>query len=909
MPKTRLLLALVVLVGALGGAAFANGPVPTAKLFPVTPLDAVDTFIPEPLDLDAVRAEDVEREASGEAPRFAVPYPVKITPDDYGTWERLPGGLMLWRLRIVAPGAKSLNLGFGTFRMSPNGRLFLYTGDGKRSIRPFTAEDNRPYDELWTPVLPGADLVVELTLPERELGQLRLVLTSVNQGYRGFGVPDPDKSGGCNMDIACLDGLGSPWAEWRQVGQASANISTGGSAFCSGSLLNNTAQDRKMLFMTANHCSINSGNAASLVTYWNYENSTCRLPGSGASGGAGDGSFADFHTGSTFKAAYAGSDFTLVEMTAPANPAFDHYWAGWDRTAYVAPGGPGNGDHACGPAAADLCAAIHHPNNDEKRITFIEENTTTTSYNNPAIPGDGSHVHTMWDPTPIYPPSPATTIPPGVTEPGSSGSPVYNAARRFIGQLHGGPSACGATGGNLSDYYGRLSVSWDRAGSTATNRAKDYLDPAATGALTLDGRSNCSPPPVPAGLAATPNGDNRVDLTWGASAGATSYKIYRAEGTCALSGAFTLLQAGVLGTAYSDLTVSGGATYAYKLVAVDDAQPCESAQSVCDDAAATGVCMLTPTFAGLTSAASAGTANCGIQLAWGAGTSRCGGGVVYNVYRSTTAGFTPGPANLRASCVAGTAYTDMTPQPATLYHYAVRAEDQSGNGAGPCAGGNEEGNTVLRSAGAAGPDTVFFSDDLESGAGLWSTTGTPTWSVVTTSAHSPTHSWFAVDQATVGDSHIRNTAALVLPPAVPVKLEFWHDHTFEGTTTFFDGGVLETSVNGGSSWSDVLAGNASRFLENGYNGTLSSGYSNPLGGRQAWGGTSTTWKRVTADLADFAGSSLHLRWRIGTDSSQAAAGWWVDDVRVFVGSTCTAGLYFVDGFESGDFTGWDAVNP
>jgi hypothetical protein len=66
---------------------------------------------------------------------------------------------------------------------------------------------------------------------------------------------------------------------------------------------------------------------------------------------------------------------------------------------------------------------------------------------------------------------------------------------------------------------------------------------------------------------------------------------------------------------------------------------------------------------------------------------------------------------------------------------------------------------------------------------------------------------------------------------------------------------------------------------------------------------------VTADLADFAGSSLHLRWRIGTDSSQAAAGWWVDDVRVFVGSACTAGLYFVDGFESGDFTGWDAVNP
>ena len=903
-PLSVLVLALLVVA-----PAFAGEPVPTARVFPVTALDAVDTFIPEPLDLDAALAEGAQAEAAGEAPRFAVPFPVQITLQDYGTWERLPGGLMLWRLRIVAPGAKSLNLAFGKFRLSANARLFLYSGDGKRSIRPFTADDNRPYDELWTPVLPGDDLVVELTAPEHEIEKVKLELTSINQGYRGFGVPDAVESGGCNMDIACLDGLGWPWDEWRQVGRATANISTGGSAFCTGSLLNNTAQDRKMLFMTANHCSINSGNAASLVAYWNYENSTCRLPGSSASGGDGDGNASQFHTGATFKAAYAPSDFTLVELTSPPNPAFNHYWAGWDRTPYSGSGGPGHGDHACGPAESALCVAIHHPSNHEKRITFVGENTTTTSYNNANVPGDGTHLHAYWDSTPIYPPNPATAIPPGVTESGSSGSPLYNASQQFIGQLHGGPSACGATGEDLSDYYGRFSVSWDRSGSTASNRVRDYLDPLSTGAMTLDGRADCTAPEVPGGLTAVANGNNRIDLGWSPSADATIYKIYRAESTCALAAAFTLLNSGNTATTYSDLTVSGAATYAYRVVAVDESQPCASARSACADAAATGVCRLPPTFGGLATATSAGTTRCGIQLEWPGGRSRCGGGVVYNIYRSTSPGFTPGPASLLASCQTGTSYSDMTPLPATTYYYVVRAEDQTGNGSGECADGNQESNSILRSSGASGPETVLFNDTLEAGSTHWIATGAPSWSVVTTAAHSPTHSYFAVDQATIGDSNIRMASALALPPAAPVTLEFWHSHDFEGSSPHYDGGVLETSIDGGTTWNDILAGNSGRMVTNGYNGTISNCCSNPLAGRSAWTATSTGWTPVVANLADFAGAPLLLRWRIGTDDGVGAAGWWIDDVKIFVGSTCSAGLYFAHGFEAGSFAGWSATYP
>ena len=41
------------------------------------------------------------------------------------------------------------------------------------------------------------------------------------------------------------------------------------------------------------------------------------------------------------------------------------------------------------------------------------------------------------------------------TEPGSSGSPLFDQNRRIIGTLHGGFAACS---NNQSDWYGRFSV-------------------------------------------------------------------------------------------------------------------------------------------------------------------------------------------------------------------------------------------------------------------------------------------------------------------------------------------------------------------------------------------------------------------------------------------------------------------
>ncbi len=856
--------ALAALLAALSLSARASAPEqPLSAQLALQPLTSVPLLELPGVDAAAALAED-EAQAGQDRPlRFALPLEVDVTPESHGLWEPA-GDQVVWRLRVRSKEARSLNLGFARYRMPDGGRLWLLSSDGQGRLRPFTSADNQPQGELWTPVVHGQELVIELDLPRAQRQRLELRLTRVNHDYRGFGLPDMILSGACNVDVICPEG-----DPWRPQIRSVAVISTGGSTFCTGFLVNNTAQDRKPYFMTANHCGINSGNAASLVAYWNYENSTCRPVGSPASGGPGDGQLNQFSTGATFRSNYAASDFTLVELNSQVNVAYNPYYAGWDRR---------SGDFTS-------AVAVHHPNTDEKRISFSSA-TTTNSYNNPVPPGDGTHIRAFW------------TL--GVTEGGSSGSPLFSPEGRAIGQLHGGPSACGAA--DLSDYYGRVSISWAGGGTSAT-RLSDWLDPLGTGAMNIDGTNQCTPPTAPSALVATPNGDNRIDLAWTAGSGQTSYKVLRAAGACPQA-SYQVLASGVSGTSYADLTASGGVTYSYVVRGVDDATTCESVNSNCDDAVTTGGCTIPPTFAGLTSAQSAGTAACGVNLAWAAATPACAGPVKYNVYRSTTPGFTPGPASRIASCVAGTAYLDAGGTYGTTYYYVVRAEDDSGIGGGPCQGGNEEANTVQRAGSPTGA-AVVSTDDVEGGTTWWSTaggTGTNVWAVVTTDSHSPTHSWFVSDPATITDQPLATVTARSL--TFGSRLSFWHRYNTEAGGSAYDGGVLEYSLDGGTTWVDILAAsggvpaNAGRFLAGGYNATLSSSFSNPLAGRRAWSGDNLAWEQVQVDLSDFAGQAARFRWRFGSDSSVSDVGWWLDDVSFSIPGPCGGACPNVD---KGDF--------
>ena len=404
------------------------------------PLDAVPVVeIPE-LDWAAVFAEDSQRNLVDEPPRFAIPHKANITPATHGVWEQLNAKTLRWSLRVSSHNAISMNLGFEQWALPRTASMVISASDGSMAIRPFTHLDNKDHGELWTPVVVGDEILVEIVVSKRDqrVVNKQIELTSINVGYRGFYEQGVDRSGSCNVDVVCQEG--DDW--WDEI-PCVAVISNGGSTFCTGFMVNNTSQDRTPYFMSANHCSVS---ASSLVTYWNYQNSYCRVPGSGDSGGPGDGQLNQFNTGATHLSSGSASDYTLVVLDDSPDDAWEVSYCGWDAT--------GND--------ADQAIAIHQPNTDEKRISFEYQPTTTTSYLGESIPGDGTHVRVEdWDL--------------GTTEPGSSGSPVFSQDHKVIGQLHGGYASCTS---QTSDWYGKFSVSF-AAG------LEPHLDSAGTGQLTL----------------------------------------------------------------------------------------------------------------------------------------------------------------------------------------------------------------------------------------------------------------------------------------------------------------------------------------------------------------------------------------------------------------------------------------
>ncbi|MCA1779378.1 MAG: hypothetical protein LC637_08360, partial [Xanthomonadaceae bacterium] len=292
---------------ALAATAFAAKPPDSWTSGQRLALDQLERIDYEALDLEQLAFEDEFNEALGEPPRFAVGREIAISPFNAGTWTE-SGESSIWRYRVTAEQAVSLNFGFDNVFLPAAARLYIYSvGAAQRGemdrfevLGPYGSEINESHRQFWTPIVAGNDVVIELNVAHEQRARVSLELVRVNQGYRAFGRAalqyrqqnetvgdgkkstacgkgggDGSKSGSCNMDVACLAD-DDPWNDPRRsVGAYSRN----GVAACTGSLLNNTAADQRMLFVTATHCGVTAGAAPSIVVYWNYEWPTCRTPG------------------------------------------------------------------------------------------------------------------------------------------------------------------------------------------------------------------------------------------------------------------------------------------------------------------------------------------------------------------------------------------------------------------------------------------------------------------------------------------------------------------------------------------------------------------------------------------------------------------------------------------------------
>jgi hypothetical protein len=424
---------IVVLLACLAGVASAQlefGGSPASHTRRLT--RAAPTRELARIDEESLRAEDRLRE-KGQPLRFGWTHEVDLSSAADGVWETLADGGRVWRLRVRSRGARSLSLLFERFQLPVGGELFVYTDDRSVVRGAYTSDNHNPDGRFAIQPIPGQALTLEYVEPAGAQARGEIRISGIVHDY--LGVLDLLAKGGgssgaavCETDVACPEG-----APWTRPIDATVQVIVG-SSLCSGVLVNNGLSDGTQYVLSAEHCR----SLANAIFVFNFQTPLC---GSGTAptnqtvqGGV------DLVSSTTY-------DVRLARITVPIPAAYHAYFAGWDRSG-VAP---------------TNTIAIHHPQGGPKKISLDDDP--------PAIAGTQWRV-LQWDL--------------GVTEPGSSGSALFDPLGRVIGQLCCGLAACGFP---FDDYYGRMDAQWALLAP--------WLDPLASGVPAIDGFDpNSGTPPT-----------------------------------------------------------------------------------------------------------------------------------------------------------------------------------------------------------------------------------------------------------------------------------------------------------------------------------------------------------------------------------------------------------------------------
>jgi PKD repeat protein len=448
-------------------------------------LSEIDNVVVASPDMVQIMNEDVSDEKNGEMYKVARVLDVNMNMENCGTTDVLADGTKVWRVRIVSEGALALKVLCPEFYIPQGAELFLYN-ENRQQLVSLNSKNNPQFGTYYSPkMIQGDALYMEYVQPASVSGNPVIRMDGLCYFYRGVDAyvgyyankreTGYGSSGSCEVNINCP--AGTNWQDQKKGVAEIAIISGWSVGFCTGSLVNNTANDGTPYFLTADHCGgVDEANSMSRWEFnFNFEASGCSNPTSEPN--------YDVVTGCTLRARpsgaqSSGTDFLLLEL----NTTEDHleeigaYYNGWDRSTTGAASGVG----------------IHHPQGDIKKISVYTRQLVAATYTSQNT--QNGHWQVWW------------TTSTGVTEGGSSGSPLFNDANKLIvGTLTGGASSCSATGNSLYDMYGRFDLHWENGGTSNANRLKPWLDPQNTGAETCPGRypnSGTPDPPSPSTITA-----------------------------------------------------------------------------------------------------------------------------------------------------------------------------------------------------------------------------------------------------------------------------------------------------------------------------------------------------------------------------------------------------------------------
>ena len=427
-----------------------------------------------------------------------IPMPVaKLVSVDYsmensGTHTILSGGETVWFLHLKARDAVAVMLYYDDFYIPEGGRLFIYNTDKTQVLGAYTHCTHPSGGRFATEFIGGDELILEYVASTSSNEKPRIAISEIGYGYntsalREFcAINTYAAAAFCEVNINCEEG--EAWQNEKK-GVCYTVQKIGRQAYiCTGTLLNNTAEDFSPFLLTALHCAYDGVTMASdedleqWMFYFHRERENCN--------NTSLGKISKTMTGCSLLAATGmggGSDGLLLMLKDTIPDDYDVFYNGWDCTGIAAKSG--------------VC--IHHPQGDYQKISTFDESIRTYTFVSSEFIGDAdAHWNAIFKPT---------VNGHGVTEMGSSGSPLFNENKLVVGTLSGGSSTCyNLRGVNL---YGNFLFHWNKYKTDSTTRMDVWLDPLNKGVKTLSGRYRIALRPAPLNLKAVYLGPS-VSLTW-----------------------------------------------------------------------------------------------------------------------------------------------------------------------------------------------------------------------------------------------------------------------------------------------------------------------------------------------------------------------------------------------------------
>ena len=399
-------------------------------------------------DLDKMQKEDAEMEGEDVPYRFGKGFDVFYTLAD-GQWEDVEGG-RLWSISFKSKGALSLNYIFDNFYLPEGANLYIENQDRTVLYGPVKPDAlSKKYDSFLTDIIPGDQSTIYLFEPFENIGESTLVIKRVVHGYRGNTI---DRNYGtigassiCNNDVACIP----PYE--NESNAVALILLANGIEWCSGSLLMNTNYTFEPYLLTAFHCiDSNNDGTLSVSEKEDAENWMFKFCFKKTSCNGNNITVSWTYNKADFCSAWYKTDFALLKLNSPVNQNNNLTWLGWDRTGSTPYG--------------SVC--IHHPAGDVMKISVDYDTATSVNFH--------GGFNNAWQVDFDY----------GITQYGSSGSPLISPLHKVIGQLYGGTHPTDTCDWTLRTF-GKFSSSWS-GNSHDSDRLSNWLDPINTGQTTID---------------------------------------------------------------------------------------------------------------------------------------------------------------------------------------------------------------------------------------------------------------------------------------------------------------------------------------------------------------------------------------------------------------------------------------